>query len=114
MAHPVHPSRPPEIDRLLEILETRGVRFVLAGSVAAQLHGVDLVPGDLDIIPATDPRNLTRLVAALAELEATHEGPPGEWQTTLMHRASERRVVMAKPPAPKGQSTAPPFGEFSS
>jgi hypothetical protein len=46
------------------------------------LHGVTLVPGDLDITPALDVDNLTRLAAVLESIEAGQDpnAPFGHWQ----------------------------------
>jgi hypothetical protein len=63
-------SRSPDVPRLLEALNAYQIRYVITGSVAAQLYGVDLQPGDLDITPALDGQNLTRLVSLLVEIEA--------------------------------------------
>jgi hypothetical protein len=54
----------------------------VTGSAAAMLHGVALVPGDLDIAPALDRENLARLAKALAEVEARQDpgAPFGRWQ----------------------------------
>lgn len=74
-----HPSRPPDVEALLGVLEEYGVRFVLSGSVAAAAYGVDLEPGDLDIVPDTGTGNLRRVVDALENLEARPHGPFGDW-----------------------------------
>lgn len=80
---PNHPSRPPDIAQMLSLLDAHEVAFLLAGSVAAMLHGVELgrEPGDLDIIPATDRANLERLARVISELEASITDL-GEWTTT--------------------------------
>ena len=46
------------------------------------LHGVSLVPGDLDITPALDVDNLTRLVGLLESIEARQDptAPFGHWE----------------------------------
>jgi hypothetical protein len=75
----LHEARPPLVGAILEVLDEMEVQFVITGSVAAQLHGVDLEPGDLDIVPATDTANLDRLVRVLDVLEARPAGPFGEW-----------------------------------
>jgi hypothetical protein len=51
----------PDLTTLIRSLHEAGVNYVLTGSAAAMLHGVGLVPGDLDITPALDIDNLTRL-----------------------------------------------------
>ena len=50
----VHESRPPDVPRLLAVLNLSGVRYILIGSVAAQLYGIEAQPGDLDVTPALD------------------------------------------------------------
>lgn len=77
----IHPSQAPDIPALLALLDRHAVRFVITGSVAARLHGVELQPGDLDVVPALDTANLERLVAVLRELEARPPGPFGAWTT---------------------------------
>ena len=47
-----HEAGPPRIAELLALLEEHGVPFVKVGSAAAKIYGVDLEPGDLDIVPA--------------------------------------------------------------
>jgi hypothetical protein len=71
LSAPQHPPRPPDIPQLLRLLGNHQVRYVLTGSVALQVYGIDIgAPGDLDITPALDPDNLARLAAALLEMEA--------------------------------------------
>jgi predicted nucleotidyltransferase len=54
---------------LLELAD-HGVDFVVVGGVAVQTHGHVRGTRDLDIIPAPDLLNLTRLSEALAALSA--------------------------------------------
>ena len=70
-----------QVGKLLDALDAREVEFLVAGSVAASAHGVTgIVPGDLDIVPATDPANLERLAAALGDLDAEPGVDFGEWR----------------------------------
>jgi hypothetical protein len=64
-------------------LSDHGVAYVVTGSTAVMLHGVELSPGDLDITPAIDPQNLARLATALASISASPDpdAPFGDWQT---------------------------------
>ena len=72
-----------QIERLLGVLVDYDVAFVLVGSVAVEAWGVDIgPPGDLDIIPATDLRNLRRLSKVLKVIEAKPVPLTGEWQLT--------------------------------
>lgn len=74
---------PPQIGRLLSCLTRNDVRFVIFGSAGALLYGAKIAPGDLDICPALDRRNLERLAKALAELEACPRIIPG-WLNSAM------------------------------
>ena len=73
--------QPPDVATLLGLLCEAGVNYVVTGSAAAMLHGVPLVPGDLDITPALDVPNLTRLAAVLKSIEARQDpsAPFGHW-----------------------------------
>jgi hypothetical protein len=61
------PYRPGE---LLEVLERHGVRYVVIGGLAAELHGSPYITRDVDVTPSRDRANLRRLAAALRELNA--------------------------------------------
>lgn len=84
MYHIQHRRRPPDIPQLLTVLQTHQVRYVLIGSVAAQVHGVDVgMPGDLDVTPALDIANMQRLAAMLRDIDAVLDidEPAGHWNT---------------------------------
>jgi hypothetical protein len=89
---------PPNVTALLEVLDSQGVRYVVTGSVAALLHGVELSPGDLDITPALDRENLERLAHALHDLGARRypDEPFGRWEAS---DEGERRWVEVEPSA---------------
>ena len=59
-----------QADSLFACLERHDVRYVLVGGLAAVLHGSPLPTLDADICPARDVQNLTRLAAALDEIDA--------------------------------------------
>jgi hypothetical protein len=80
MGKPLHTKQSPDLPALLEILDAYPLRYVVTGSVAALLYGVELEPGDFDINPALDQDNLQRLVSILKEIEATPESF-GHWET---------------------------------
>jgi hypothetical protein len=69
-AHRTGGPRPLDLQPLFRALARHRVEYVLTGSVGAMLHGVELVPGDLDIAPALDGENLERLARLLGELGA--------------------------------------------
>ena len=64
--------------RLIEILSTAEVDYILVGGVAATVHGSVRLTVDVDIVYARDRGNLTRLVRALNKYEPYLRGaPPG-------------------------------------
>jgi catechol 2,3-dioxygenase-like lactoylglutathione lyase family enzyme len=75
-------SDAPDLAGLLATLDRHGVAFVVAGSVGALAHGVaGIDPGDLDIVPATDPANLRSVADSLAALNAEAAIETGAWTT---------------------------------
>jgi len=69
-----------DLERLFATLYRHRVVYVLIGGLAAVFHGSPFPTEDADITPATDGVNLTRLAAALSELNArirTESVPPG-------------------------------------
>ncbi len=66
MADPA-PFRPEDI---VATLERHHVAYVVIGGFAAVIHGAPYITRDVDITPSAAPDNLTRLSAALRELEA--------------------------------------------
>jgi hypothetical protein len=62
--------RPFDPDRLVRTLAAHGVDYVLVGAMAARLQGFARMTADADITPARDSENLSRLAAALRELNA--------------------------------------------
>lgn len=66
-------------DALLEVLHRHEVRYVLIGGLAAALRGSAAPTFDVDITPDAGAGNLTRLSAALTDLDARIrvDGMPG-------------------------------------
>ena len=81
----------PSVDYLaiLRTLHQHEVEFIIVGGVCAVLHGAPLATFDLDVVHSREPRNLTRLMAALEELNA-HYRIPGRFEERpgLSHLAS--------------------------
>jgi hypothetical protein len=77
-----HASRPPDVAKLLGVLKEHDVAYVLIGSVGLHAYGLEVSPGDLDITPALETRNLHALAYALTALEAQldPEAPAGHWE----------------------------------
>jgi len=69
----------PSVDYLaiLKTLRLHGVDFIIVGGVCAVLHGAPLATFDLDVVHSREPQNLSRLMAALKELEAHYRIPGG-------------------------------------
>jgi len=61
---------PLDPERVIQVLARHQVRYVLIGALAARLYGFPRVTADIDITPARDSANLTRLAAALQDLHA--------------------------------------------
>jgi hypothetical protein len=64
------PDRVFRADEILRILHAHGVDFVVIGGIAVMVHGYLRNTKDLDIVVRPATLNLSRLSAALAELEA--------------------------------------------
>lgn len=54
--------------RVCRMLNRRRVRYLIAGGVAANLHGSVRATRDVDLLVPPDRNNTARLIAALAEL----------------------------------------------
>lgn len=53
---------------MCRLLNRHHVRYVIAGGVAANLHGSVRATKDVDVLVPRDHKNMTRLLAALSEL----------------------------------------------
>jgi predicted nucleotidyltransferase len=71
------PTAALDLGELLATLYRHGVDYTIIGGVAVQAHGHRRTTKDLDVIPDPDHANLTRLHAALVELEARPRDIPG-------------------------------------
>ena len=86
-------------ERLVQVLASHGVKYVLIGALAARLQGFPRLTADADITPAADKDNLSRLAAALRELDAriyTDQIPTGipfDPDATLLGRAQIWNLV---------------------
>jgi hypothetical protein len=67
-------THPKEADTaaLLAELHRAGVRFIVVGGAAAQLHGSTLGTLDLDIVHQRDPANVAALLDVLGRLDSFH------------------------------------------
>jgi hypothetical protein len=60
----------PEFADVLETLSKHGVGYILVGGVAAVLSGAPISTFDTDVLVEGSAENLTRLLAALREMDA--------------------------------------------
>ncbi len=72
---------------ILRTLADREVSFIVVGGVAAVLDGAPVNTFDVDIVHSRDPENLTRLLAALQELDARYRHRP-EFRPDESHLAA--------------------------
>jgi predicted nucleotidyltransferase len=66
----------PRLVRIAELLQKRGVEFLVIGGQAAVLHGSPLPTYDVDLCYRRTSENLERLAEALRELHPTLRGAP--------------------------------------
>jgi len=64
-----------EFGAILKALIARDVEFVVVGGVSAALQGAPVVTIDLDLVHSREQKNVSRLVTALADLEARYRVP---------------------------------------
>jgi hypothetical protein len=81
-------SRATDTYGLLSVLDRHRVDFIVVGMTAGVLQGAPLLTFDLDIVYSRDPANLVRLLAALAEVEATFRGDPRRIAPNVSHLES--------------------------
>jgi len=60
----------------LRVLREGGVEFVLVGGLAAALHGAPADSVDVDVVPARNEENLTRLLRVLTSIDAIYRIQP--------------------------------------
>lgn len=65
-----------DFEALLRALDQAGVRFIIAGGVAATIHGSARLTTDLDVIYLRSAENHRRLVEALTPLRPYLRGAP--------------------------------------
>jgi predicted nucleotidyltransferase len=63
-----------DIRGILEELAQEGVEFLVIGGVAVGFHGYVRATKDVDVVPAPDLQNLTKLARVLRGLDAQIEG----------------------------------------
>ena len=66
-----------DVSGLLRVLAEHDVDFMVVGGVCAVIHGAPVSTFDLDIVPERSDDNVTRLVRALASIDAVHRDLAG-------------------------------------
>jgi hypothetical protein len=84
------PTPPLEPGSLLSVLVRHGVDFVVVGGVAGLAQGSSYPTYDLDVAYARDASNLSRLVAALSELQVRLRGAPPDLPFILDEKTIEK------------------------
>lgn len=67
-----------QLRALLQALRDHDVDWVLSGSTVLAIYGAQVIPNDLDVVPAPDPENLRRVARLLKDLDAIPAHVP-EW-----------------------------------
>jgi hypothetical protein len=67
---PAHAVPPLDPERLIAVLATHRVRYVLIGALGARLQGFPRFTANADITPSRDAKNVDQLAVALRELNA--------------------------------------------
>ena len=80
---------PLDAGRLLQALARNGVDFVLIGGLAGMLHGSAYPTFDLDVVYARDKQNISRVTAALREVDVKLRGAPADLPFVLDERTIE-------------------------
>jgi hypothetical protein len=66
----------PDLLGFIRVLSTAGVEYIIVGGVAGNLHGALRTTLDLDVVYSRAPRNIEKLVAALAPYQPYLRGAP--------------------------------------
>lgn len=94
-------AKPFDPERIIRVLSEHRVAYILIGALGARLYGFPRVTADIDITPDRAADNLTRLAAALRELDArvftdsVPEGLPFDCSPTTLARGDMWNLVTA-------------------
>lgn len=84
----------PELRRILEVLASHEVDFVVVGGLAAVLQGAPTTTYDVDIVYSLAKPNQEKLLRALEELDATFRGDPRRLRPNLSHLDSKGHKLL--------------------
>jgi hypothetical protein len=77
--------RPARFAEILRLLAAHDVEFVVVGMTAGILQGAPVTTIDLDVVHRRSPENVTRLLSALAELDAVYRHDPRRLRPAESH-----------------------------
>jgi len=78
----------PQIIEILRVLDDHRVEFIIVGGVCAVLHGAPITTFDLDLVHSRAPDNLSCLLNALMDLDASYRGHPKQIKPDIESLAS--------------------------
>ncbi|MCA9625311.1 MAG: hypothetical protein KC731_40090 [Myxococcales bacterium] len=82
---------------VLQLLVRHGVAFIVVGMTAGVLQGAPAVTFDLDLLYERTPENISRLMAALTELEAVFRTDPRQLAPNESHlRSTGHKLLRTK------------------
>jgi hypothetical protein len=70
------PNSNPGLLEILKILTRHRVEFIVVGGISAVFHGAAVMTQDLDVVHSRSSDNISRLLSALDELDATYRMQP--------------------------------------
>lgn|SRR5690606_20098849 len=84
----------PELRRILEVLASHEVDFIVVGGLAAVLQGAPTTTYDVDIVYSLAKPNQEKLLRALEELDAIFRGDPRRLRPNLSHLDSKGHKLL--------------------
>ncbi len=87
---------------MLAALERRRVAYLIIGAFADVIHGTDQLTRGLDITPSPRPENLTRLAAAITDLDPAKAMTAEQLADTAVTRVDTPRGRLQIIPTPAG------------
>ena len=69
-------TTPDDLFKIIEVLNSHGVQYVIVGGYGARLLGSGMSTKDIDICPQDSIENFTKLLTAMKELNARYKNAP--------------------------------------
>ena len=86
--------RPARFAEILRLLAAHDVEFVVVGMTAGILQGAPVTTIDLDVVHRRSPENVTRLLSALAELDAVYRHDPRRLRPAESHLVGPGHLLL--------------------